>query len=529
MSDRLEFKAALTVSDAGEITGIAWPFGSPDIVGDEITKGAFGAPARLPMLFAHDQGQAIGIWDSIAETPEGLQVKGRLLIDEVARAREVRALVREKAVSGLSIGFITRKAAPRRGGGRTITALDLHEISIVAVPSHPGATITTMKAASDGAATIEQKEPQMENQNTATAPDFAEIEQKAASVNAAVVKLTERFDKLEAKFNRPSAANSNVPAADNDNAELEQKAFNAFVRRGIERMPAEEQKALTVAVDANGGYLAPEEFGGEIFKGIVQWSPIRAYAKVVQIASAEIKYPRRLTGTAATWVSEIADRTESGMTFEQATFTPYELATFSDVSVQLLEDNAYNLEGYLQDDFAESFGKTEATAFVTGNGTGKPKGLLAAGTGIAEVNTGAAATLGTDPASTIIGVYHSVPSVVAQNGVWLMNRTTLGTLRKVKDGDGRFIMLDPITAGAPVTLLGRPIVEAIDMPDIGAGAFPIMFGDLSGYRIVDRVGLSVLRDPYSLATKGQVRFHARKRVGGDVTHADRFVKLKVSA
>lgn len=526
MSDRLEFKAALTVSDAGEVEGIAWPFGSPDRVGDVIEKGAFDQPARLPMLFAHDQGQAIGIWDSIAETPEGLQVKGRLLIDEVARAREVRALVREQAVSGLSISFVIRKAAPRRGGGRTITALALHEISIVAVPSHPGATITSMKAAKDDPAT---KGNEMQNENTAPAPEFAEIEQKAASANAAVVALTQRFDKLEAKFNRPSAANSNVPGADNDNAELEQKAFNAFVRRGIERMPVEEQKALTVAVDANGGCLAPEEFGGEIFKGIVQWSPIRAYAKVVQIASAEIKYPRRLTGTAATWVSEIADRTESGMTFEQATFTPYELATFSDVSVQLLEDNAYNLEGYLQDDFAESFGKTEATSFVTGNGTGKPKGLLAAGTGIAEVNTGAAATLGTDPASTIIGVYHGVPSVVAQNGVWLMNRTTLGTLRKVKDGDGRFIMLDPITAGMPVTLLGRPIVEAIDMPDIGAGAFPIIFGDLSGYRIVDRVGLSILRDPYSLATKGQVRFHARKRVGGDVTHADRFVKLRVSA
>jgi HK97 family phage major capsid protein len=116
---------------------------------------------------------------------------------------------------------------------------------------------------------------------------------------------------------------------------------------------------------------------------------------------------------------------------------------------------------------------------------------------------------------------------VAQNGVWLMNRTTLGTLRKLKDADGRFIMLDPITAGAPVTLLGRPIVEATDMPDIAAAASPIMFGDMSGYRIIDRVGLSVLRDPFTQATKGLVRFHARKRVGGDVSNADRFVKLTI--
>jgi HK97 family phage major capsid protein len=126
-------------------------------------------------------------------------------------------------------------------------------------------------------------------------------------------------------------------------------------------------------------------------------------------------------------------------------------------------------------------------------------------------------------------MFHKVPSVVAQNAVWMMNRTTLGTLRQLKDGSGRFIMLDPVTAGAPVTLLGRPIVEMVDMPDVTANAYPIMFGDLSGYRIVDRIGLSVLRDPYSQATNGLVRFHIRKRVGGDVSHADRFLKLKVSA
>ena len=354
------------------------------------------------------------------------------------------------------------------------------------------------------------------------------VEQRMTTIEAKdgdAVKLTERLDKLEAKGNRPIAANNNHPTADNDNVET--KAFGGFIRRGVERMPADEVKALTVSVDANGGYLAPETFGSEILKKLVEFSPIRAYAKVISISAPEIKLPRRLTGSAATWVAEIDDRTASGMTFEQATFAPYELATYTDVSVQLLEDNVYNLEGELQADFAESFGKTEGAAFVTGDGTGKPKGLLTA-TGITEVTTGNAATLGTDPAATIIALFHKLQTAFAQNGVWLMNRNTLGTLRQLKDGNGRFIMVDPISAGMPVTLLGRPIVEAVDMPDVAANAFPIMFGDMSGYRIVDRVGLSVLRDPYTLATKGQVRFHSRKRVGGDVTHADRFVKLKVA-
>jgi HK97 family phage major capsid protein len=347
--------------------------------------------------------------------------------------------------------------------------------------------------------------------------DGKEVETKQADT----AKLVERLDAFEAKLNRPAVITG-------DKAEIteDRKAFIEFARKGVERMEQKAVAALTVSTDSQGGYLAPEAFANEILKKIVEFSPIRSYARVTAIAAPEVKLPRKLTGTTASWVAETGDRSQSDMTFEQATFTPYELATYVDVSTQLLEDNAYNLEGELAADFAEAFGKAEASAFVSGDGTGKPKGLLTA-TGISEIKSGNASTLGTDPASLIIGMYHSVPSVVAQKGVWIMNRTVLGTLRKLKDGDGHFIMIDPITAGAPVTLLGRPIVEATDMPDVAAGNSPIMFGDLSGYRIVDRVGLSVLRDPFTQATKGLVRFHARKRVGGDVSNADRFVKLTI--
>ncbi|WP_095407262.1 HK97 family phage prohead protease [Mongoliimonas terrestris] len=152
MTNFLELKTSITVDDEGLVAGIAWPFGTPDRVGDVITPGAFkGARAPLPILFGHDPNDPVGTWTEITETGAGLQVKGRLLIDDVARAREVRALVRAGAVGGLSIGFSTKKAAPRRGGGRTITDLELVEISLVTVPCHPGARIT---AAKDAAATI---------------------------------------------------------------------------------------------------------------------------------------------------------------------------------------------------------------------------------------------------------------------------------------------------------------------------------------------------------------------------------------
>jgi HK97 family phage major capsid protein/HK97 family phage prohead protease len=521
MSERLEIKAALAVDDAGTITGTAWPFGSPDRVGDVIEKGAFGKLDRLPMLFAHDQAQAIGVWDEITETDAGLQVKGRLLIDDVQRAREVRALVREGAVRGLSIGFTTRKATARARGGRNIVSLDTLEISIVAVPCHPGATITSMKAATDGPANQENHMDPAENSETKDAPAF---DQKAFDALAA------RLDKMEAKANRLPAGNDNQA---NDN--LDTKAFDALLRYGVARIGAEEQKALVVANDGAAGYLAPSTYGSEILKKLVEFSPVRQYARVVTIGGKDIKYPRKLTGSVAVWTDEAAASTASSMTFEQVTLRPYTMRTHVDVSHEMLEDNSYDLRGELVADYAEAFGKAEATAFVNGTGASvtpgvpsQPIGIMAAA-GLAEMKTGAAANLGTDPAATIIAMFHQLPNAHAQNGVWMMNRKTLAALRSLKDGNGRFILVDPISAGAATTLLGRPIVEAIDMDDVGANKFPILFGDLQGYRIVDRTDLNIFPDPYTLAANGQTRFHARMRVGADVTHPDRFVKLKVAA
>jgi HK97 family phage prohead protease len=147
--ERLEIKSTFGVDEAGAITGNAWVFGSADRMGDIIEKGAFIAPSHLPMLFQHNPAEPIGVWDEIRETPEGLTVKGRLLVDDVARAREVRALVQAKALTGLSIGFSTKQATSRKGGGRNIKSLELVEISLVTVPMHPGARVTSAKSAEE--------------------------------------------------------------------------------------------------------------------------------------------------------------------------------------------------------------------------------------------------------------------------------------------------------------------------------------------------------------------------------------------
>ncbi|GHE49940.1 hypothetical protein GCM10019059_06500 [Camelimonas fluminis] len=359
----------------------------------------------------------------------------------------------------------------------------------------------------------------VEEVKTAIAGLTADIAAKYAPVS----DMAKRLEALETAAARP-AIGGDAKAQTTD----EQKSFGVYLRRGDAGLGDVERKALTVATDASAGFLAPTTFGDEILKKLREFSPIRQYAKVVQIGGKDVKYPRRLTSTVATWVDEVDARTESGMTFEQVTLTPHELATFVEVSRQLLEDNRYDLEGELASDLGESFAIAEGAAFVSGNGTGKPKGVLAA-TGIAEVVSGNAATLGSNPGDLLIDMFAKLQTAHAQNGAWAMNRTTLAAIRKVKDGNGQYIWQPGLQAGQPSTILGRPVIEMVDLPNVAADAYPIVFGDWSGYRIVDRVDMSILVDPYSGAKNGITTFHARKRVGGDVTHADRFVKLKISA
>lgn len=145
--DKLELKSAFAADDTGAIAGNAWVFDTPDRVGDIIEKGAFVFPARLPILFQHDPAEPVGVWNDITETRTGLSVRGQLLVDDVARAREVRALVQAGAITGLSIGFSTKQATSRKGGGRNIKSLELVEISLVTVPMHPKARVTSAKSA----------------------------------------------------------------------------------------------------------------------------------------------------------------------------------------------------------------------------------------------------------------------------------------------------------------------------------------------------------------------------------------------
>jgi len=509
--ERLEFKAAFTADDTGAIEGIAWPFGSADRVGDIIEPSGFaGAVGKsLPMLFAHDQAQVVGTWESVTVEADGLKVKGRLLVDDVARAKEVRALVRAKSVTGLSVGFMTKKSAPRKGGGRTITDLDLLECSLVAIPAHPGAQISSVK------------DLQMTAENTKTVEELA-VDLKAANDNIAAV--TKRLETAETALARPAITGK---AANDNEISEERKAFASYLRRG-DNIPAEELKTLTIASDPGGGYLAPEEMSTEFIRNLVEFSPIRQFASVRTTGSPSVKYPKRNSITNATWEGELGTASASEPSFGQLEIPVRKLMTYVDISEELLADSAGAAEAEVRLALAEDFGSKEAVGFVNGNGVNQPEGVMTNAEIEATVN-GHATNLSADK---LIDLQYAMPSAYrnAPGAAWAMNGTTLAAVRKLKDpGTGSYLWQPSFQAGQPETVLGKPVIEMVDMPDIGDGEFPIIFGDWSAYRILDRVQLQVLVDPYTQKTSGVVRIHGTRRVGGRVMQAARFRKLKTAA
>ncbi|KJC53467.1 capsid protein [Bradyrhizobium sp. LTSP849] len=344
-------------------------------------------------------------------------------------------------------------------------------------------------------------------------------ELKAANDNIAAEK--KRADALELRLNRPGAA-----ANDNKEPTAETKAFEKFIRRGPEAM-GEEVKSLRVSDNTAGGYLAPDQFNTELDRNVVLFSPVRQVARVLPTGSPAVLWPKRTGGMTASWVGETGPRTETTVTFGQSRYPVFELAAYVDVSNSMLEDSSFDVASLLSFEFGEEFGYEEGKAFVNGASALQPSGFMQ-DSGIAFTVSGTPTALTADG---LLDLYHAVKTPYRANAVWGMNSATLGYVRKLKDGQGNYLLSQSGIANVPITtILGRPVIEMPDMPDIGvAGNFPVIFGDFQqGYRIFDRVSLSVLRDPYSQATNGMTRFHGRRRVAGGVGKVEAIRKLKCS-
>ena len=364
---------------------------------------------------------------------------------------------------------------------------------------------------------------QIWEQMKATVEEVKALGEKAPQdLKNTVDALNARIDELETKGNRPGFA----AESKGDDFAPEAKAFAQFMRKGADRLAPEQVKLLSADSDADGGYLMPVNQASNVLLKLIEFSPIRELANIVTISSGDTyEIPAEgSTDFTAGWVGERGSRAEttSGK-LAYHKIIAHEMYANPFVTQKLLDDNAFNVDQWINDRVARRFGVTEGTAFVSGTGSNQPEGLLTAT--VTEVDSGSAAAV---TAAGIIDLYHSLPEYYTRNSTFLAKRATIGSIRKLTDpGTGAFLWQPGLTAGDPGSLLGRPYRECIDMPAEAANTYPVLFGDIrAAYTIVDRQGIRVVRDPYS--NKPSVEFYTTKRVGGAVVLAEALRKLKCS-
>lgn len=370
------------------------------------------------------------------------------------------------------------------------------------------------------------------------------LEEKVNRLSQSIADLDEvrkRVDKVELRQSRPNIGNY----SETDSLKAEHReAFDRFLRKGDESGLRDiETKALNITTGSDGGYLVPEVTDPNVVNQFLKISPMRQIATVRTVGTSDYRILVNVRGATSGWVGEAGARTETTTpSLAEVQAVMGEVYANAYATQQLLDDAFFDAEGFLLQNINEEFAQEEGTAFVLGNGTNKPKGFLAytlstsvdgsrtfgqlqykyTGTSGAFKTTSASV----NPTDDFIDLLHSLKPEFRMNATWVMNALTLAAVRKFKDNNGAYVWQPSMMTGNPSTILGYPVVEMPDMPDIGANSLSIAVGDFrAGYTIIDRVGVRVLRDPYT--NKPYVGFYATKRVGGMVVDSDAIKVLKL--
>lgn len=379
---------------------------------------------------------------------------------------------------------------------------------------------------------------------------------ETAESRESINRMHDRLDIIETQMSRPK-----TKSLDTEKLERSEygKVFMDYMKKGYDNtIRSMDVKAtfpnLNETIDPQGGYLVPPEFSDFIVDSLVQWSPIRKYATVIRMNRKEFKIPvqqqaqNMQTGAPAAgmfateWGSEFGpiNQTNTGL-LGQKSLVACDLSAFPYATTDMLDDFAYgSMESYIQSNIAKSMAYAEGNAFVVGDGLTEPTGLLTdSSIYVNGVVSGSATTLGTS-GDLLIDAYYTLPDFYARNGVWFMNRQTIRIVREWVDGQGQYLWTptfgNTLSQDAPGAIMGRPYQEIIDMPGptaIGGttytnGVVPILFGDMrSAYYIGDRIGMTMLRDPYSQIPF--IRYWFRARVGGNVILPEALCKVTVSA
>ena len=344
-----------------------------------------------------------------------------------------------------------------------------------------------------------------------------------ADIETKLQQTEERLTMLDRKSN---TAMRTPLAGATDAGAPHQKAFNAYLRSGEDdglRGLEVETKGLSTAVNSDGGYLVDPQTSDTVKSVLNATASIRAIASVVHVEATSYDVLVDHTDVDTGWATEAAAVAEGATpTIDRITVPLHELSALPKASQRLLDDSAFDIEGWLAGRIADKFARAEASAFINGDGIDKPKGFLAhtsvdndvwAWGNLGYVPTGVDGDVTGD---AIVDLVYALGAEYRANGTFVMNSKTAGLVRKLKDNDGRFLWADGLAAGQPAVLMGYPVLIAEDMPDAASDSTSIAFGDFgAGYTVAERPDLRVLRDPFS--AKPHVLFYATKRVGGDVS------------
>lgn len=343
-------------------------------------------------------------------------------------------------------------------------------------------------------------------------------------VQTKLQQTEERLTMLDRKTN--IAARPHL-AADMDAGAPHQKAFNSYLRSGDDdalRGLDYEAKSMSTAVNSDGGYLVDPQTSDSVASMLNSTASIRSIASVVHVEATSYDVLIDTTDIGAGWASEVGAAAETSTPqIDRITIPLHELSALPKASQRLLDDSAFDIEGWLAGRIADKFARAEADAFINGDGVDKPTGILTKTAvdndvwtwgNLGYVPTGVAGDIGGGDA--IVDLVYALGAQYRANASFVMNSKTSGLVRKLKDADGRFLWSDGLAAGEPARLMGYPVVVAEDMPDAASDSYSIAFGDFNaGYTVAERPDLRVLRDPFS--AKPHVLFYATKRVGGDVS------------
>lgn len=368
--------------------------------------------------------------------------------------------------------------------------------------------------------------------------DSFDIVERQEAQDAALATLRSDVDEVKGRLEKVSRAAAR-PLLDGAGAGAgpEVKGFvDGYLRHGRET----ELKSMMTTVGAEGGFAVPREIDTIIARRMVEISPIRAVANVVRTGTSGFRRLISTGGTASGWVSETGARPETANPQLAEIVPPMgELYANPSATQAMLDDAAFDLEGWLANEIATEFARAEGAAFINGTGTNQPRGFLNATPSVAGdatrafgslqfIGSGNATGLGTAPEAKLIDLVCQLKAPLRQGAVWVMNSTTLAAVRKLKTTDGAFLWQPGLVEGQPDRLLGYPVIEVEDMPDVAANQFPIAFGNFkAGYLIAERRQTSILRDPYT--NKPYVQFYATRRVGGQVMDSDAIKLLRIAA